>query len=116
MGINISINENFIALYAVATTLTIMNMVIVNTSKRRKYSHWKRTVLSVKLGVFGGSKEWERNNDDLVSELISENERLGMELSFFKREKTKFTIFLVKLLIMLKIWSVFTKNNKTKQN
>lgn len=84
-----------IIIYALSITVILAIIIAQKKSLRNKYIDWKRDVL--KLPFF--HREWERNDDKLLQELYTENERLQAELNLRNKEFTKLTILTLILLL-----------------
>lgn len=87
----------WIMLYALFTTLAIIIIITRKNKRKRKYIDWKRDVLTIPLF----KREWERNDDDLLNELFSENERLTKENKILKQDLTNRSIVNLILLIFI---------------
>lgn len=94
-----------ILIYAISITIILVIILLRQKSLKNKYIDWKRDVL--KLPFY--SREWERNDDELLLELYTENERLDAELSVRNKDFTKLTILTLLLILPTILKSKFKK-------
>ncbi len=102
----------YIILYALAATFIIAVLISKLRIKNKKYIHWKRE----KINIFSLREiEYERNDDWLLNDLFSENQRLETEAKILRKDNTNLSIILVLILVFTLLASKLSKPFKHKQ-
>lgn len=103
----------FITLYAAASTFIMIILIIKLRKRNKKYIHWKREKISFfKLWEY----ETERNDDWLLTELFSENQRLENVVKVLKKDNTNLSIMFLVFLVITLIGAKVSKPFKAKSN
>lgn len=98
-------NTAWIAVYALLITLALIIIVNSNSKRKKRYIDWKKQTLNIYLLKI----EWERNDDELLNELFSENEHLLKENKVLKQNLTKSSILNLIFLISIVVKEKFKK-------
>lgn len=102
-----SINA-WVAVYALLVTLAVLIMISTNNKRKKRYIDWKNQAFNIWVYKI----EWERNDDKLLNELFTENERLFKENKVLKQDVTKASILSLILLVFIALFARFGLKKK----
>lgn len=76
-------NIEWIALYASIATLVSITLIVKSRKTQKTFVKWKKDKINI-LGIF--TREWEVDEDEFLNDLLSENQRLELEVNLLKKE------------------------------